>query len=447
MAEHPEMKEAKIVGQSARVLATTCAAPAPLAAESKMQKPNSHLFPLFLIALMLQVLSLDAGAAWKRHIIDGSSRGADGVRLADANGDGWLDIATGWEQGGTVRAYLNPGPAKAKEPWPAVTVGHMGNVEDAVFVDLDGDGAMDVVSSCEGKTRTLFVHWAPKQRERYLDSSAWRTEPFPASTNAMMWMFALPLQIDGKHGPDIVAGGKNRDAAIGWFEAPADARRLADWKWHELRPAGWIMSLVASDMDGDGDSDCVFSDRIGKRSGCFWLEKPGPGSAQSQPWREHLIGGAGQSAMFLQLADLDDDGLEDVLLAVQPSEILWLRRFDRTGQSWKAHSIPLPENAGIAKAVNAGDLDGDGRMDLVFSCENAAAPKHGLMWLSSDGPPHAGQWTAHELSGVDGVKHDLVALVDLDKDGDLDAITTEEVKNFGVIWYENPSKNLQPSSR
>ena len=36
---------------------------------------------------------------WKRHVIDDSSRGADGTRLADINGDGLPDIATGWEQG------------------------------------------------------------------------------------------------------------------------------------------------------------------------------------------------------------------------------------------------------------------------------------------------------------------------------------------------------------
>ena len=37
-----------------------------------------------------------------------------------------------------------------------------------------------------------------------------------------------------------------------------------------------------------------------------------------------------------------------------------------------------------------------------------------------------------------GVKFDLVELVDLDGDGDLDAITCEEVDNLGVFWFENP---------
>src|SRR5262249_34197095 len=160
---------------------------------------------------------------WKRHVIDNSSRGADGVRLADVNGDGLLDITTGWEQGGAVRVYLNPGPAKSPLPWPAVTVGNVGNVEDAVFVDLDGDGAIDVVSGCEGATRTMFVHWAPRNKSRYLDPAAWVTAPIPATQNKAMWMFCAPAQLDGKHGPDLIAGSKAKEpggAAIGWLEAP-----------------------------------------------------------------------------------------------------------------------------------------------------------------------------------------------------------------------------------
>jgi hypothetical protein len=145
--------------------------------------------------------------------------------------------------------------------------------------------------------------------------------------------------------------------------------------------------------------------------------------------------------MFLQLVDLDRDGLEDVLVAVKPQELLWQRRLDRTGLKWETHSIPQPENTGGAKAVNAADFDGDGQLDLVFSCESATAPKHGLMWLSCDGPMRSGLWVSHPLSGVDGIKHDLVAIADLDGDGDPDVITTEEraeKTGLGVIWYENP---------
>lgn len=397
-----------------------------------------------------------AGAAnpgpWKRHIIDNSSRGADGVRLADVNGDGHPDITTGWEQGGTVRAYLNPGYLRAAEPWPAVTVGTGRSVEDAVFVDLDGDGAMDVVSSCEGATRTMFVHWAPGDRADYRNAAAWKTEPLPATAGQAMWMFCAPGQLDGRHGVDLVAASKGRtpgQGVIGWLEAPARPRELTAWRWHPLRTAGWVMGLENHDMDGDGDLDVIFSERFNAaRSGCHWLENPGRGAAG--PWNEHAIGVTGKDALFFCRADLDRDGLEDVCVgtggdAAGKHTVYFIRRLDRTGTRWAERSISLPPDAGQFKAVSAGDIDLDGTLDLVVTTTHAQK-KAGVVWLRHDGSPFAGRWTAQELSGVDGVKHDLVALIDLDGDGDLDAITTEEVTNLGVIWYENPTQQPSRSS-
>jgi len=408
---------------------------------SNLCKPRTADFAVrcsCALAVLVAITLNAAGTRWPRHTIDNSSRGADGVRLADVNGDGLLDVVTGWEEGGTVRICRHPGSSNARGTWPAVTVGRAPDVEDAVFADLDGDGAPDVVSCTEGKTRTVFVHWAPHERARYFDANAWRTETLPASTNLMQWMFALPMQIDGRHGLDFFAGGKNDNAQLGWWEAPAQPRRLAEWKWHPLRRVGWLMSLVASDMDGDGDSDLVLSDRKGNRSGCFWLENPGTNANLVQPWREHVIGGLGREMMFLALTDLDRDGLQDVVAAAKPKVLLFLRRLSRDGQRWDTHTIALPANTGNAKAVNAGDIDGDGKTDLVFTCEGATGGRSGVMWLSFRASPRERDWQPHEISGSDGVKHDLVELLDLDGDGDLDVLTCEETKNLGVFWYENP---------
>ena len=41
-------------------------------------------------------------ASWPRHTIDDSSRGADGVRLADVNGDGFSDIVVATHDQGVV---------------------------------------------------------------------------------------------------------------------------------------------------------------------------------------------------------------------------------------------------------------------------------------------------------------------------------------------------------
>jgi hypothetical protein len=229
----------------------------------------------WLAACLALLPSLLAAEPWQRHTIDRSSRGADGVRLADANGDGRLDIATGWEEGGVIRVYLNPGPEKVRAAWPQVTVGRVKSPEDAVLVDLDGDGRMDVVSCCEGGERTVFVHWAPAARSDYLDPGAWKTTALPVTAGRQMWMYAVPGQIDGRHGVDLLVGSKGNGATVGWLEAPADARDLEAWKFHPLYKAGWIMSLVARDLDADGDLDVIVSDRKGPSRGLLWLEHPG----------------------------------------------------------------------------------------------------------------------------------------------------------------------------
>jgi hypothetical protein len=333
------------------------------------------------------------GQPWQRHTIDDASRGADGVRLADANGDGLLDIVTGWEEGGVVRLCLNPGPDHAAEKWPAVTVGTVGSVEDAVLVDLDGDGSMDVVSCCEGNVKVMFVHWAPSDRSQYLNSGEWHTRPLLTSDGLMQWMFCVPMDVDGKNGIDLVAGGKGEGAKIGWFEAPADPRDLAAWKWHARCDAGWIMSLIGTDVDGDGDPDVLVSDRKGAGRGCLWLENPGPGDQQTKPWACHRIGAQGREVMFICQADLDADGLQDVLAAVKPAEILYLRRKTADGKSWESFPVRLPEGTGTTKAVNVGDIDLDGKPDLVFTCEQASQGKSGCMWLSYRTSPTDPVWT------------------------------------------------------
>jgi hypothetical protein len=393
------------------------------------------------------------GQRWLRHTIDNSSLGADGVRLGDINGDGLPDVATPWEQGGEVVVYINPGKKKLKELWPRVVVGQVGDPEDAVFVDLDGDGVLDVVSACEGETRTMFVHWAPRDKGRLLDPSAWKTAALGNSAGRTRWMFSLPVQIDGSAGVDLVAGSRGDAAGIGWFQSPSNPRNAAEWKWHPLYSGGWMMTLRAHDMDGDGDSDIVASDRTGSQRGVLWLENPYTkntnGAAPS--WTQHRIGAVGEyEAMHHTIADLDRDGLHDVIVAVKGGPIRYHRRVRQSPAEWRTQLIEMPPNTGSGKALEVGDVNGDGRPDLVVTCEHATDGKVGVFWLAYDGEPTGSRWLARSISGPDGFIFDLLQLVDLDADGDLDVITLEEKgpylasgyigRELGVVWYENPSR-------
>jgi hypothetical protein len=394
-------------------------------------------------------ICLSAGAAetWTRHAIDDTLRGADGVKLADFDGDGRLEIVTGWEEGGQTRVYLHPGRERVRQRWPNVTVGRTPSVEDAVPVDFNHDGSMDIVSLCEGDARSLFVHWGSHQGDpqAIVQPARWRQAAHPPELPRIQWMFAAEAPGQAAGEVVLIAGGKGNGAVVGRLtarrEVAADGRELLSVTWQALSPAGWIMSIVPLDVDGDGDVDVLLSDRRGSLRGVRWLENPLPDGDDGGPWKSRFIGGRDRKVMFLTVSDLDGDGLQDVLAATKPADLLWLRRVDASGTNWEAQELRFPPDSGTAKAVAVGDLDQDGVDDLVISCEQASGQKSGVWWFQRKNAKSLAEGDWHNISGPEGTKYDLVELIDLDADGDLDVLTCEESyqgRGLGVVWYENP---------
>ncbi len=387
---------------------------------------------------------------WESHVVDASLLGADGARFEDANGDQLNDIATGWEQSGLTRIYFHPGKTDVKSPWKYVTVGISPSVEDAVLVDLDKDGSKDVVSASEGDAMRINFHWAPAPGELYTDSSLWKTEILPVTQGVMQWMFTVPLQVDGKHGVDLIVAGKRDNEKypqpfIGWLKAPENPRDLSAWEWKPLAEVTWVMSIIISDVNNDGHPDIVFSDRKGASPGVKWLENPGT-EIETAAWNLHSIGDTASTVLFMTLDDLDDDGLEDVVVITEDDGIYFIQKATRDGSQWETHKIAFPDRVGDrGKAVTVADINGDGKKDLVLSFEKAEEPKSGVVYLTYNHSVFDTVWQRHEVSGAHGIKYDLVPVQDVDQDGDLDIITTEENNNskdgkagLGLIWYENP---------
>lgn len=368
----------------------------------------------FLFALIVFRGIAHGDTPWTRRVIDDAHQGADGVRLGDFNQDGWQDVVTGWEESGLVKLYLNPGPERSQQPWPAVTVAKAASPEDAVPIDVDGDGQLDIVSSHEGKQRQLLVHWNGNQD--LLSSESWTTDRFP-QLDGVMWMFATPLgKINSRTA--IVVGSKGPRASISLLLSPPhNPRDLATWTTIRLRDAGWIMSLRASDMDGDGDQDVVFTDRKGNKRMAGWLEQP---DTPEEPWQEHLITGTDKQVMFLSATP------QRCLVAMRENEYA---DCTRTEDGWNVSHIANPPNVPFGKAV---EVLPDGSVILTSNTAASPHPNSPGIWIRNP----AGKWST--IDPTTKVKFDRMELIDLDDDGDLDVMTCEERQNLGVIWYENP---------
>ena len=115
----------------------------------------------------------------------------------------------------------------------------------------------------------------------------------------------------------------------------------------------------------------------------------------------------------------------------------WFHRLAGDGVKWSSHTFELPFGLPLGKSVAVGDINLDGRMDVV-STNRGQEPAKCVAWQEWSRSPRDDQWASTDIGGTTGAKFDLIELLDLDEDGDLDVITCEEVANLGVVWYENP---------
>jgi len=165
---------------------------------------------------------------------------------------------------------------------------------------------------------------------------------------------------------------------------------------------------------------------------------------QKKEWVSHLVGCKDLEVMFMDLVDLDGDGLQDAIVTERTNkQIVFMKRLDKSGLNWKSYQIDIPAIAGTPKAVKIADMNSDGKPDIVYTAEHAEGDLEGVFWLSYNNQPTNPTWEWHKISGPVGVKFDRMELIDLDGDGDLDVLTTEEnfgedSKGLGIIWYENP---------
>ncbi len=225
---------------------------------------------------------------------------------------------------------------------------------------------------------------------------------------------AFDVNQDGKI--DVISGGF-------WYEAP-------DWKKHFLRDVQVIRgrydgySHLPIDVNRDGWMDFVSANYRSKA--IYWIEHPG---ATSRPWKRHLIDTPGHMETA-RLVDIDGDGQLDVLPNCirrpggEPFAEWWELRHNRKSKQpeWIRHPLPA-EIAG--HGIGFGDLDGDGRGDIV-------GPRG---WLQAPQDPLGGRWIMHSEFILDQDCGIPILVLDVDADGDNDLVWGRGHR-FGLYWLE-----------
>ena len=285
-----------------------------------------------------------------------------GARAVDLDRDGRLDVALLVQDAGGARVVrlFGAGDGSLERRAAAPDQGAGPAARDLLVLDATGDGALELVVVDEEGDRLLVLGGDAG------GTLVTRLEVALASGPAALAV----LEADGDPAPEIavaLAGaGDGRGLALLELSGGDDAIEVRFL--HRVDPGSGVFDLATADLDGDGSAELLA------------LAAADPDGSPGKLWPVRVVRGAGGPRLAalapvatalaprdVAAGDLDGDGRAEVLVAAQFSHVLDLWRARGSGATLALERLD-DVGAGIGPmALAIADVDRDGVPDLVVA--------------------------------------------------------------------------------
>ncbi len=320
---------------------------------------------------------------WKpREITKGTTK-PDNVCIAayDIDGDGLVDLALGadWKpfntkSGGTLH-WLKRGKT-LDEPWTLYDIGEEPTLHRIRWIDLDGSGKKAlVVGPLMGRGSSKGNNWTDGQPLRLV---AFRIPKDPTRDRWPSEVINQDLHVMHNFWPIAAASGKGEDILTASYEGVHVLRRptgKGPWKASQLgegNQANPKSNRGASEIkQGKFKDGTPYIATVEPWHGNQIVVYTPPAQAGT-PWRRTVLDSSLKWGHAVWCSDLDGDGDEELVIGVRdnlsmkPGEKSGVRVFKSTAGHWEKWDRQLIDEGGVAvEDLAVGDLDGDGRPDVV----------------------------------------------------------------------------------
>jgi len=288
----------------------------------------------------------------------------------DFNNDNWRDLLIIGFPGTDTSWFENP---RGKEGhWVRHKIFDQTDNESPTFTDVTGDGQPELV--CITKGRYGYATF-----ERTDARKPWTFHPISPDNKYGNFTHGMGVgDVNGDRRADLL----EKD---GWWEQPASLTGDPVWTFHRQPMGSGGAQMHAYDVNGDGLNDIITS-LSAHAYGLAWYEQYRQGAEIK--FREHILvnkdpGESPYGVKFseihaIDLVDMDGDGLKDLVTGKRfwshgrtgdpdrnDAAVLYWFRLTRTGSTVDYVPYLIDDQSGVGTQVVAGDINGDGRPDVV----------------------------------------------------------------------------------
>jgi len=286
----------------------------------------------------------------------------------DVNQDGWDDVVV-IDYPGTP-GYWFENPRNGSGDWKKhILADSMGIAnETPAFVDMDGDGRLDILCGDKAKKQIVWLKSPGKPGE-----TEWQRFPLSGEN--------VPGTEPFSHG--IGYGDINQDGIKdvvireGWFEGTSDLKS-GNWTFHPANLGEPCSHMQVLDVNGDGRNDVVSASA--HALGVWWHEQITDEQGRIN-FRTHLMSNTTSQTHASLMADLNGDGRADYITGKRflahngndPGDadapiLMWFEFTPGKAPFYKEHRID--DDSGVGLNIVARDMNGDRKPDLVIANKN-----------------------------------------------------------------------------